>query len=507
MTTMPNNKHFTTFDSRNDRQTASYSRRDRHLSTTKEGVIVNTFVKDSINNNLNDIYRHYLIPETTSLPDELTKNDINKTKATNPLLTLAATTLGVLGGVALVTKGIQNSAKLKLKLPKWEQLPDVPRNMNLDSETHFVTYMAVQNPTTKNILSAMAVFAFTSAAFVMKNFVDGFSEIWVKKQDANIQRDLQEKLIKVETRSFAGKNQIIRNMMNEKAKELNEIISKIIEKPAFDKGLFRGFSINTSFGSTKKEQNEAKKDDNIKPIIYAATGILTLGASVLLAKSIHKNISKTAKIMKDYKGGFENQIETIINRSKNEISQNDQNTLKQLFSIVNHNPEFIKENLQKTGMPENEINKLTEEIAEKNRRFVEPPEAIGGKKGIQYYTYINEVQGHLYNWLMNTDSQVAKVLFMALTTVTGLGYVGQKAVESVKEIQVKKVNAQTDYDLHDRLVEVELKNFLTKKNSSINPLMEEFKTQSAKTNDKKAMESMADGILYEIKNGAPFVYS
>jgi len=106
-----------------------------------------------------------------------------------------------------------------------------------------------------------------------------------------------------------------------------------------------------------------------------------------------------------------------------------------------------------------------------------------------------------------TTGQFTKNLFVALATVAGMGYLGKNAVEAVKDVQVKKYNAQTDLDLHKRLVEVELKNFETKKRSNIDVLMNEFKKTAKINENKEKLESMANEILYEIKNGAPFVYS
>ena len=41
-------------------------------------------------------------------------------------------------------------------------------------------------------------------AFMGKTFFDGYKDIWVKRKEANIQKNLQENLIAVETQSFSG---------------------------------------------------------------------------------------------------------------------------------------------------------------------------------------------------------------------------------------------------------------------------------------------------------------
>ena len=76
-----------------------------------------------------------------------------------------------------------------------------------------------------------------------------------------------------------------------------------------------------------------------------------------------------------------------------------------------------------------------------------------------------------------------------------------------KEVQVKKINAQTELDLQKRLVSTELRNFKSKKDAAIQPLMEEFYKQVQNGKPKEQLKTMADNILFEVKNGPPFVYS
>ena len=109
--------------------------------------------------------------------------------------------------------------------------------------------------------------------------------------------------------------------------------------------------------------------------------------------------------------------------------------------------------------------------------------------------------------IVNPENPLLKILFAGMTTVTALGYVGTKAVEAIREVQVIKENANTELELQNRLVEVELKNFETKKKSVIEPLMDEFRLQAFNGKDKKELKVRAENILYEIKNGPPFVYS
>ena len=69
---------------------------------------------------------------------------------------------------------------------------------------------------------------------------------------------------------------------------------------------------------------------------------------------------------------------------------------------------------------------------------------------------------------------------------------------------VYKVNS---LDLQKRLVSTELRNFKAKKESAIEPLCEEFFTQKAQGKSSEELKTIADNILFEIKNGPPFVYS
>ena len=61
--------------------------------------------------------------------------------------------------------------------------------------------------------------------------------------------------------------------------------------------------------------------------------------------------------------------------------------------------------------------------------------------------------------------------------------------------------------MQKRLVATELRNFKAKKDSAIEPLCEEFIKQKQEGKSKEELKIIADNILFEIKNGPPFVYS
>ena len=77
----------------------------------------------------------------------------------------------------------------------------------------------------------------------------------------------------------------------------------------------------------------------------------------------------------------------------------------------------------------------------------------------------------------------------------------------ILNVQLKKLNADTEFDLQKRLVSTELRNFKSKKDAAIQPLVQEFYRQVDAGKSKEELKIMAENILFEIKNGAPFVYS
>lgn len=488
----------------------------KNVEATKEGVIVNSYIKDSTFVDMDDIYTSMVIPKNAQLPKELSEDkQSNKKFSKDPLFPLCVATIGILAGTAGVTKILQTAAKKKTVLPDWQKLPDIPRNMNLNKESHFVTYVTVQNPNSKTILSALAFFAFSSCVFVLKNFVDGFKDVWVKKQDADIQKNLQEKLINVETTVFSGKMQIVRQMLSEKANifnnTLNPVENNASNAPSFKKDTFKIFKEPVNFKGAEPKQQVQGKDKQKSNIKLLLAGAATLVGSVFLVKATMKNVRATSDEFKKYNDGFLNKIQNVIENTTKEnktLTAEEQNQIKDIFSMTNFKSSYAKEVLTKANIKEEDVNNIVSQLeAKEQKRFVNPPENLGGRLGIQYYTYIDDIQGHFYNWIMNKDMPMAKYLFFALSTVSGLGYLGKIAIEAVKDVQVKKANADTELGLQKNLIPVELKNFHAKKQASIDPLMEEFENKKNDNASNEELKTMADSILFEIKNGAPFVYS
>ena len=71
-----------------------------------------------------------------------------------------------------------------------------------------------------------------------------------------------------------------------------------------------------------------------------------------------------------------------------------------------------------------------------------------------------------------------------------------------------KENAKTELNLRKRLVDVEINNFKSKKESAIKPLLDNFYKQALSgKKSKEELKQIADNILTETKNGPPYVYT
>ena len=479
-------------------------RQQRNLTTsqkrvnnqTLEGVVVNNIVKPA-ENNINEIYDTLIISKNLNYPKQL-QTIKEKEMPTSALKKLSIVTLGFFGAMSAATFAILLAAKKKATLPNWKTLPEVPRNIALNEETHFATYAMIQNPNRKTILGALGVFSLTAAGAVGKNFVDGFKDIWVKKQEAKVQRNLQENLIEVETQSFSGKMQIQRKMLSEKAKMLEDYLgekdTKTVQNPAFKNFI--------PFGSTNKQNPQKRNND-----FLIGAGVTTLmGAFTYLSL---KNIQKTAKHYDEYEKSMLEKIQNLIQNNKSTDAKT-LSLIKNIMVSLQAKSDFIKKSLQSIPLEgkakEDFINDV---IVESGKITQEAAEAIAGKPGwkASFYSHVNDIRGHFYNWIVNFDSAILGCMFGGLSIISVLGYIGKQALDGIKQSEVIKANAQTELNLQKNLVEVELKNFYAKKSSVINPLMDEFLAQVQQGKNPNELKTMAENILMEIKNGPPFIYS
>ena len=471
----------------------------RNVRTTKEGVLVNNFVKEG-DVNLNSSKDMFLISEQTSLPDQIYTD---KTIVDKKLLPLSGIALGVMGSIALLTSFISHSAKITKNLAKEKWLPAVTRNVNLSDEAHQVIYQMVQNPNRKTVIAGAGVLALSAMAFMGKTFFDGYKDIWVKRKEADIQKNLQEKLIDVETQSFSGKMQIIRSMLSKYTNNFEKYLTdedKVF--PDFGKKFFNNFA----FTSKEKEQNNNQSVGNIVLGIGTALGIIGFGFLAL------KNLSKSKTYLQKYLEETKEGIKILVQNSTEKTKDIDKKNLEHLFVAVDADEKFVKEQINALNWGTNEekedfINKIIKKIRTSTTK-VNPNIGGDGTPKPAFNSFVNDYKAFFYNWLLDTSNPQFALLFSGITGITALGYGGKLAGDALKEVQVKKINAETELNLQQRLVSTELRNFKSKKDAAILPLVKEFYKQvDSKKRSKEELKTMAENILSEIKNGPPFVYS
>lgn len=453
-------------------------RRQRNLTTnqkknnlsTQEGVIVNNFYKP----NFDEICDTLIISKEAAAPSELKEMPKEKN-----LLPISAIALGVMGAITGLTYFISRNTKSLAKTDKKQVLPTLTRHVALNEETHQAIYRMVRNPNRQTILAGSGVLALTATAFMGKTFFDGFKEVWIKKKEADIQKNLQENLIAVETQTFGGKMQIIRNMLSTRTAE---------------------FAKTLNFGH--RPETAEKRDNTGYFLIGAATfaGIIGLGFLSI------KNLTRGKQYLEEGSRALKNTIPEIIEKSSKETMQEDREILKGIFTALGTPKKYIKEHLKNLNWSKADIKDFEEELLSSTARV---ERALGGDGTDKptYYSHVDDYRAHLYNYLLDTDNKQFKQLFFGIAGLSAVGYAGKLTGEAIKEVQVKKINAQTELDLQKRLVSTELRNFKAKKDAAITPLVEEFYKQKEAGKSKEELKVIADNILYEIKNGAPFVYS
>ena len=172
----------------------------------KEGKLVNAFVKDP-NLSLDETLDTLVISQKEiELPVKLSEKEEKKDKSLLYISTASLLTMGLIGGF---TGLIKNFSKKKLNSSEEFLLPGITRNHCINDEIHQSIFSMIQSPNRRTILASIGVITLATMAFLSKTFIDGFRDVWVKRKEADIQKNLQEKLIEVETQSFSGKMQII----------------------------------------------------------------------------------------------------------------------------------------------------------------------------------------------------------------------------------------------------------------------------------------------------------
>lgn len=462
----------------------------------KEGIIINSYVKDP-NLSLDETYDALVISKNqVDLPQKLYQND---KKSINPIYPICAITVGVMGVLCGFTSMMKKFSKGKLESSKEYLLPGITRNHCINDEIHQSIFSMIQSPNRKTILASLGVITLGAMAFMGKIFIDGFKEVWVKSQEANIQKNLQENLIAVETQSFSGKLQIIRSMLSSNAKLFSDELT------------FKG-----------SEKSDTARNENSKMFLL---GIATLGAILGLGYVAEHNIRKSDEFIKNgiknTKKGLKNLIEefnsgkpiTNLEGHKGETLSGKEAyklLIENMLESIYARPEEIEEVVNKMNLPENEKKEFILHLKDTMNQATEkvnPTIGGSGRNKITYFSHVNDYLSFFYDWLMNPKNPQFKNLFFGIAGVSALAYGGKSAAEAVKEVQVKKYNADIELNLQRRLVATELRNFKAKKDSAIQPLCDEFFEQKRKGKSPQELKVMADNILFEIKNGPPFVYS
>lgn len=488
-------------EARRQQKNMTQTQRKTHFST-KEGVIVNSLIKENEPISLNDTYNSMVITEKERLPHKIYENTTTREKS---LLPVAGVSLGVMGAVAILSMFVKRNAKNAMELVKEKEkwLPTVTRNVNLSEETTQAIYQMVQNPSRTSVIAGTGVLALSAMAFMGKTFLEGYKDIWLKKKDADIQKNLQEKLIDVETQSFAGKMQIIRSMLSKQAADFDNYLSgdnKILS--TFGQKTLKSLYFTSS--DTKKEE---PKKSGWK---YLLMGLATVGSIIGLGYFAFKNASKSKGFINDYLKQTEEKITAIVANSSSKTQKTDMVNLENSFKIMDATEDYIREKMSKVNWGKEETENFVKRVASKIRTSttkVNPNIGGDGTSKPAFNSFVNDYRAFFYNWLLDTSNPQFKQLFFGVTGVAATAYGGKLYGEAIKDVQVKKFNAETELNLQKRLVSTELRNFKSKKDAAIQPLVDEFYRQAANGKSKEELKVIADNILFEIKNGAPFVYS
>lgn len=520
----------------------------RQTYKTLEGVIVNNYIKDDNNSaslNMDDICTSLVIPDTYSKNthnDEMLsyKNkEEKKTSLLRSIFPLAALSIlsaaGILGITALMKKSA--SSLNNKNVLRQERLPNLGMNMNIKQEHEFGAYMALRNPNKKTILAMIGIFIMSGLTLVGKNLVDGVQEIWVKKKTADADKKLQDELIEIETKAFAGKLDVINEELINKANYFKHVLNSTPESSTQHEADFKspflnffGFKESLNFKGNvnnnlangtmlKTEETDGKKEKFANsPFALGTIVFATLALGIIMSRKMFKNFvaadSEVRKYVNNETAEIEKRIKIISDKIKTaetkEAAALDLDVLKNLLQIK-------RADSLETGQVFSQFKFLSDKDVANNTNEVmvgiksiygDAPETLGGKVGqIQYYCYLDEARGHIYNWIMNPENPFAGYLFLTLTIVNAAGYSIRKTIEGIKEAAVIKENKNTEKQLQERLVDTEVKNFKSKKQSAIEPLMNEFNARLNSGASKEELKNMADNILLEIKNGPPFVYS
>lgn len=490
----------------NDLETARQQRnltsgQKRNNSQLKEGVIANKYITDTGLNfqktNLDETLDTLLISGRPKLPHKLIEN---QTSPESDLLPISGVAVGGMSLVTALTWFAKRNAKIANTIAKEKWITSFTRNISINEETVQALVQMVQNPNKKTLRAGLGVLTLTATAFMGKTFLDGFKEVWVKRKEADIQKDLQENLIEVETQAFAGKIQIIRNKLSETA----ALFSKYLEKHEYSHSPFGMFKTAQELNFSGRNSSENKQN----PLKYYVLGALSFASIIALSWLSFKNLRDSGKEVKKYIQVMENELGKIA-QSK-EPKPKVEEYLSSMLQAINANRKTVEEIVNKTDWSPNEKEMFIEQIVQKIETStvkVNPNIAGDGTPKPSFSSFVDDYRAFFYNFLIEPDNKQFQQLFYGTTALAGLSYGGKLLGDAIKEVQVKKINAQTELSLQRRLVSTELRNFKSKKDAATKPLIDEFFRKVESGNPPEVLKSTADNILFEIKNGPPFVYS
>ena len=212
------------------------------------------------------------------------------------------------------------------------------------------------------------------------------------------------------------------------------------------------------------------------------------------------------------KRGVEKVKEVIAEIVENpEKKPDDKQTIMNLFTDISADSEYVRATADKMSWSNEKEKKsfIKECLFNINKSTEKANSALGGSGQDRntFYSHVSDYKAFFYNYLIDSHNKQFQNLFFGITGATATAYLGELTVGAVKDVQVKKYNAETELNLQKRLVSTELRNFKSKKEASIQPLCDEFYKQKANGKSNEDLKIVADSILNEIKNGAPYVYS
>ena len=484
----------------NDSIMNPFLRKTKKADDTMKGVLLNRYIQKNFQEDFSDfdiISDSFLIPEI--IPEEKQEEDnkdsFDYKKTLKPILwgsgAILAAAVGISTIVASYSKKCANDSSLV-------HPPDLATNINILEEPHFALYRALIKPTGKNIFGFLGVCSFSGVTLAAKTFVDGAQEVWVRKQKCDIEQDFQKEMVDVEKDAFVGKLNVVNKIMKNTSDYFKDEFSEKKENA------FKGF-LNFK-GKEDKDKKDNKKQD-IKTLAFMG---VTLAAIFGIGALTFKNYKNSAKNLETYLKKCED-TEIRVNIEK-AVSQEDKNiAINQLSNVmkgIRATKNTIQDNFSKIkDITPEEIDKATKDILS-TQIYTEAPEALGGVSNkIQYYCYINEERGHLYNWILHPENPFNKYLFLGFCLISSTGYLANKIANAVKEVTVERESKKSELNLKKNLVKVEIDNFRVKKEAAINPLVDAFKLQKKNGKSKDELKSAAQDILLEIKNGPPYVYS